>query len=236
MCIVLGVSASACVKASAPVIETVPDSTVFTGASEKWPSSPVVASASSSARSPGTGSSGSDTSAVGGPVRRGKLEANAVVVHEIDGDTLDVTFLDTKKRERIRLIGIDTPESKRPNTPIECFAKQASAAIASLLPLNTPVRVEHDVELRDKYERYLGYVFRAQDGLFVNLEMARVGMAVPLTFPPNVLYVDQFLAAGAAAQQAGIGLWSSCEGPHVTLTPTTNTPTTNAPTTANVGT
>ena len=85
---------------------------------------------------------------------------------------------------------------------------------------------------RDRYGRYLGYVFRAQDGLFVNLEMARVGMAVPLTFPPNVAYADQFVAAGTAAQAAGIGLWSQCEGPHV---PADTAPSTTRPGTTRPG-
>lgn len=155
--------------------------------------------------------------AIAPPTRRGPLKANAVVVHLVDGDTLDVTWQNSGERERIRLIGIDTPESKRPNTPIECFAKKAASALESLLPTPTMVRIEPDVEQRDRYGRYLGYVFRAQDGLFVNLEMARVGMAVPLTFPPNVAYADQFLAAGGAARAAGIGLWSECDGPHVPL-------------------
>ena len=136
-------------------------------------------------------------------------------MHLVDGDTLDVTWIDSGKRERIRLIGIDTPESKRPNTPVECFAKKSAAALAALVPEATTVRIEPDVEQRDRYGRYLGYIYRAQDGLFVNLEMARVGMAVPLTFPPNVAHTDQFVAAGSAAQAAGIGLWSECEGPHI---------------------
>jgi micrococcal nuclease len=136
-------------------------------------------------------------------------------VHIVDGDTLDVTFTETSKRDRIRLIGIDTPESNRPNTPIECFSKKARSALEQLVPVGTAVRVDHDVEARDRYDRFLGYIYRAQDGLFVNLEMARVGMAVPLTFPPNVAHTDEFVAAGDAARSAGVGLWSSCVGPHV---------------------
>lgn len=192
---------SSCVSANPPVLET-----TATAVGESGPSSPPVASGPRAT---------ADSVAVAAPTRAGRLEPNATVVHVVDGDTLDVVFDGFTKRERIRLIGIDTPESKRPNTPVECFAKKSGAALADLLPLNTPVRVEHDVELRDRYQRYLGYVFRAQDGLFVNLEMARVGMAVPLTFPPNVAYADRFLEAGRAAQAAGAGLWSQCDGPHV---------------------
>jgi micrococcal nuclease len=149
----------------------------------------------------------------------------------IDGDTVDVSFPNTKKpttespqkttnehRERIRLIGIDTPETKKPDTPVECFGKEASASLAALLPKGTNVRIERDVEERDRYGRLLGYIFRAQDGLFVNLEMVRAGMALPLTFPPNVAYTDQFLAAGDAARNAHVGLWTACQNGHDSTT------------------
>jgi micrococcal nuclease len=142
------------------------------------------------------------------------VEANAVVTHVVDGDTADVVFRETNHKERIRLIGIDTPETKKPNTPIECFGREASASLNALLPEGTAVRVERDVEERDRYGRLLGYVYRANDGLFVNLEMVRAGMALPLTFPPNVMYTDKFLEAGDAARTAQVGLWTRCESGH----------------------
>jgi micrococcal nuclease len=69
--------------------------------------------------------------------------ANAVVVEVIDGDTIDVEIDGTV--ERVRLIGIDTPETKRPNFPVECFGPEATEFTESLLPIGTPVRVERDV-------------------------------------------------------------------------------------------
>ena len=146
----------------------------------------------------------------------GPTEANAIVTRVIDGDTIEVQLMSTRSsgREHVRLIGIDTPESKRPNTPVECFAKAASAGTESLLPSGTPVRLERDVEERDRYGRLLSYVFRASDGLFVNLELARAGYAAALTYPPNVAHTDAFLDAVAAARAAGIGLWGRCAGPH----------------------
>jgi len=138
------------------------------------------------------------------------VEANATVVRVIDGDTIDVRF--DQGEERIRLIGIDTPESVKPETPVECFGKEAAAFTESLLPPGTTVRIERDVEARDDYGRLLGYVVRAQDALFVNLEIVRAGYAQPLTFPPNVAHTDEIVAAARAAEAADRGLWSACRG------------------------
>ena len=76
--------------------------------------------------------------------------------------------------EPVRLIGIDTPETRRPaHARSQCFGPEASAARRELLPPGTVVRLERDVEARDRYDRLLAYVFRAADGLFVNLVLAR---------------------------------------------------------------
>src|SRR3954451_24306016 len=79
--------------------------------------------------------------------------ANATIVRVIDGDTVDVTI--GGRDEHVRLIGIDTPETKKPNTPIQCYGPEASAFTEELLPPGTPVRVERDVEARDDYGRLL---------------------------------------------------------------------------------
>ena len=145
----------------------------------------------------------------------GPVEANAIVEHVVDGDTIDVRLQSSAgSRERVRLIGIDTPESKKPNTPVECFAREATAGTARLLPVGTPVRLDQDVEGRDRYGRLLAYVRRASDGLFVNLELARAGYASVLTYPPNVAHVEDFVAAVAAARAARVGLWGRCESEH----------------------
>ena len=137
--------------------------------------------------------------------------ADSSVVRVVDGDTV-VVRLDGVD-ERVRLIGIDTPESVDPRTPVECFGKEASEHAGSLLPPGTAVRLVRDVEARDRYDRLLAYVYRADDGLFVNLAMAEAGYADVATFPPNVAHVDEFVAAVAAARAEGRGLWSACGGP-----------------------
>ncbi|CAB4548083.1 MAG: thermonuclease family protein [Actinomycetes bacterium] len=136
------------------------------------------------------------------------VDTNAVVERVVDGDTVVVDV--DGRRETVRLIGIDTPETVRPGSPVECFGPEASAATKELLPAGTPVRLERDVEARDDYDRLLVYLVRATDGLFVNLELVRAGYATPLTFPPNVAHVDEFVAAAAEARDAGRGLWSGC--------------------------
>ena len=136
--------------------------------------------------------------------------ANATVVRVVDGDTIDADFAGTT--ERVRLIGIDTPETKKPDSPVECFGPEASARTAELLPPDTPIRVERDAEARDDYDRLLGYVYRSSDGLFVNLDLAVGGFARPLTIEPNSTFADRFVAAARTAQAHGTGLWGSCSG------------------------
>ena len=134
--------------------------------------------------------------------------SNATVERVVDGDTIIVHV--GGRRERVRFIGMDTPESVKPNTPVQCFAIAASNRTKALLPAGTPVRLVGDVEQRDKYKRLLAYVYRAKDNLFVNLSLVRDGYAQPYTFPPNVAHTSEFVAAAADARQAGRGLWSAC--------------------------
>ena len=134
----------------------------------------------------------------------------ATVTHVVDGDTIDVSF--GGHVERVRLIGIDTPETKKPNTPIECFGPEASAFTTDLLPTGTVVRVERDIVGRDDYGRLLGYVYRIDDDLFVNLEIVAEGYAQPLTIEPNSTYAAVFASAASAAERNDIGMWAACAG------------------------
>lgn len=140
----------------------------------------------------------------------GGVAANATVERVVDGDTVLVSF--DGRSETVRLIGIDTPETVKPDTPVQCFGPEASALTTSLLPAGTAVRIERDVEARDHYGRLLGYVYRAVDGLFVNLELVATGHAVLLTYPPNVTHVAQFVDAANVAERADLGLWAACAG------------------------
>lgn len=139
---------------------------------------------------------------------------DATVTRIVDGDTIDV--LVAGREDRVRLIGIDTPEvaheafGDRPANDAECFGDEASAFTASLLPIGTAVRLERDVVGRDDYGRLLAYVFRADDGLFVNHEIVLAGYAQPLTIAPNVTHHDLVVDAAREAEREGAGLWSAC--------------------------
>jgi micrococcal nuclease len=129
------------------------------------------------------------------------------VVRVVDGDTIRVAL--AGRSERVRYIGVDTPESVKPGTPVQCFAHRAAAENARLVS-GERVRLVLDVEQRDRFGRLLAYVYRSRDGGFVNAALARGGYARPLTIPPNVRFAARFAALAAQARRAGRGLWSAC--------------------------
>jgi micrococcal nuclease len=133
---------------------------------------------------------------------------DATVVRVVDGDTM-VAELASGAQERVRFIGIDTPESVKPNTPVQCYALKASAFTKHLLT-GREVRLVPDVEARDRYGRMLAYVYRKPDDLFVNAELVRRGFAQTLTIPPNVRFAGEFRVLARQAREAGRGLWSAC--------------------------
>lgn len=144
----------------------------------------------------------------------GAVEANAVVDHIVDGDTIDVIV--DGREERVRLTGIDTPEiahaasGNRPAQIAECFGDEATAFTAAFVPVGTPVRLERDVVGRDDYGRLLAYVYRASDGAFLNYEIVRQGYAQPLSIPPNVTHSELMVQAARDAEADDLGLWSAC--------------------------
>ena len=138
--------------------------------------------------------------------------ANGEVVGHVDGDTLDIAFSVEGRAvvERVRLIGIDTPETKKPNTPIECFGPEASARLAELLPIGAFVVADRDVEARDDFGRLLAYVRRANDDVLVNEVLVREGFARTLFFAPNLALESTLRAAERSARADRRGLWSAC--------------------------
>lgn len=133
----------------------------------------------------------------------------ATVTQVVDGDTIDVDI--GGRTERVRLTGIDTPETKKPNSPVECWGPEASAFTTSLLPVGTAVRVERDVVGRDDYGRLLGYVYLVdRSNLFVNLEIVEQGFAQPLTIEPNSTFSSEFAAAARRAERSDRGMWGAC--------------------------
>ena len=139
----------------------------------------------------------------GAPTR----ELRGRVVRITDGDTIRVALAGGV--ERVRYIGIDTPEEVRPDTPVQCYARRAAAENARLVA-DREVRLVLDVERRDRFGRLLAYVYRAGDGLDVGAALVRGGFARTLTIPPNVRYAARFAALARQARHAGRGLWSAC--------------------------
>ncbi|MCC5950570.1 MAG: thermonuclease family protein [Acidimicrobiia bacterium] len=131
------------------------------------------------------------------------------MVRIIDGDTI-VVGMDGHEY-RVRLIGIDTPETHHPSRPVECYGPEATAHIHTLIPEGSEVWLERDEELWDLYGRILAYVYRAGDDLFVNAAMVEGGYATTLVIPPNTAHTATFAAAERAASEAGMGLWSACD-------------------------
>ena len=128
------------------------------------------------------------------------------VVRVVDGDTIQVR-LDGGATERVRYIGIDTPESVKPGTPVQCFAKKASHFNAGLVA-GRDVTLKTDAEERDRYGRLLAYVYAGPE--FVNRELVARGYARTLTIPPNVAHADEFARLARRAREAGLGLWRAC--------------------------
>jgi micrococcal nuclease len=128
------------------------------------------------------------------------------VVEVIDGDTVVVALPDGT-RDTVRLLGIDTPETKHPTRPVGCFGPESSAFTRSRL-LGRTVRLESDTQRRDAYGRRLAYVWL--DGRRFNDVLLRAGYARFLVIPPNDAHGRDLLLAELDARAAGRGLWSAC--------------------------
>ncbi|MBI2708188.1 MAG: thermonuclease family protein [Actinobacteria bacterium] len=162
------------------------------------------ATSATGARNARPGATGSTTAPLGTRAPRLPAGDDTVVTRQTDGDTLWVA-----PRTKVRLIGINTPEI---SGTAQCFGREAAAALAQLTPLGTKVRLVYDVGRTDRYGRTLAYLYRRRDGLFVNLELAERGYAVPMTVPPDVARAGEFVAAARRARVAGRGLWRACGG------------------------
>ena len=138
---------------------------------------------------------------------------DVLVTRVVDGDTLVL-----ENNERVRLIGIDTPEmhdsnklnrdAQRSGQDIEAIKQlgRRSYEFTKKLVEGKRVRLEFDVERYDKYKRILAYVYLL-DGTFLNAEIVKQGYASLMTYPPNVKYADLFLKLYRQAREDQRGLW-----------------------------
>jgi micrococcal nuclease len=150
-------------------------------------------------------------------VSPGNTYNKATVVHVVDGDTLRIEM--DGHEEAVRLIGIDTPESKinkkakkdsiKTNHDVEtitAMGKEAASYVRTLVRKGDTVSIEFDVQKRDKYNRLLVYAYLS-DGKMLNEEIVKAGYANIMTYPPNVRYQDRFVRAFREARDTKRGLY-----------------------------
>ena len=146
----------------------------------------------------------------------------AQVERVVDGDTIVVEVTgraegpgageaEVGQEYRLRLIGIDTPESVKPDSPVECFGEEASSAAKALLE-GQDVKLVKDVEEADQYDRLLRYVYL--EGEMANARLVANGYAAAYTYPPNVRHTDLLVQLEREAREGDRGLWSpeTCNG------------------------
>jgi micrococcal nuclease len=133
------------------------------------------------------------------------LNVRVFVTRVVDGDTVEVQI--GGREEDVRYIGVDTPETVKPEEPVQCFGPEASDFNHRLVEQQW-VRLVFDEERRDVYGRLLAYVYL--EDRFVNAELVRRGLARTLTIPPNDRYAKRFKRLQIAAARAGRGLWGAC--------------------------
>jgi micrococcal nuclease len=136
------------------------------------------------------------------------------VARAVDGDTLEVA-LDDGATETVRLIGVDTPETVKPDTPVQCFGPRASAFEHHRVE-GRRVRLLTGVEPRDYYGRLLAYVWVEGrppwrgGGSSLEVALLRRGLARTLTFHPNDRFAHKFERLAQKAARSGKGLWNAC--------------------------
>lgn len=139
------------------------------------------------------------------------------LIRVVDGDTIVIDY--NGSHEKIRLIGIDTPEAsinpkthrdaKRSKTDVDTIiaqGKKATTFVEQVFMDEEFVLVEFDVQKRDRYQRLLGYIYLI-DGRMLNEMIVRSGYASLMTIPPNIKYKKRFLNAYKAARKEKLGLW-----------------------------
>jgi micrococcal nuclease len=136
------------------------------------------------------------------------LASSARIVRVIDGDTVRVRS--QGRTETVRYIGVDTPETVKPGTAVECFGKRASAFNRRLVT-GRRVRLRFGRERRDRYGRLLAYVYVAGRGRrSVNSTLVARGYGTVLTIPPNTEHTAPFERLERRARRRGLGIWRAC--------------------------
>jgi micrococcal nuclease len=139
---------------------------------------------------------------------RDRFDATATVTEVVDRDTINITPA-VNGNDEVRLIGMDTPETKDPSEEIEPYGPEASAYAVSKLS-GVDIELEFDQERTDQYGRLLAYVYPAGGEMF-NIDLVEEGYAQAYPYPPNTRYEDRFATAQDEARDAGLGIWGLSE-------------------------
>ncbi|MBP9690701.1 thermonuclease family protein [Candidatus Woesebacteria bacterium] len=133
----------------------------------------------------------------------------ALVTRVVDGDTVEL-----ESGEYVRYIGVDTPETKHPSKPVQCFGREASKRNKELVE-GKEVLLEKDVSNTDRYDRLLRYIYlpnpdASEEAIFVNEYLVEQGYGQVISYPPDVKYHKQLLDAQKTARDENRGLWEAC--------------------------
>lgn len=133
----------------------------------------------------------------------------ATVVRIVDGDTIIARTSAGGPKLRVRVVGIDTPESVKPGEGVACYGHQASSFARRLLPPGSAIRAAYEVDRQDRYGRELWDVW-LPDGRSLEAVLAESGVARIDPFPPNTMHADVLATASASARDSRRGLWGAC--------------------------
>ncbi len=204
-------------RAPAPTPETVESTPKATRAAAKLePTAKNRAKARSTTRGAESPTVRSPRSSPANPRGVPQSAQAAIVAQHVDGDTLAMralrpgAVLPSTSHVTVRLLEVDTPETKKPGAPVECFGPQATGFLAKIAPVGSKVWLLPDIERRDQYGRHLLYVW-TNDGVFVNREIVRTGHGTAVLYAPNDAFIGIIRAAEAGARAARRGLWRACD-------------------------
>jgi micrococcal nuclease len=141
----------------------------------------------------------------GGEEEPGPRAATVYAIRAVDGDTIEARI--DGRAEDVRYIGVDTPETVKPGTPVQCFGHRASRFNQRLVE-GRRLRLVFGVERRDVYGRLLAYAYIGHR--FVNAELVRRGLARTLEISPNTQHSALFRRLEQGAARVGRGLWGRC--------------------------
>ena len=203
-------------SASVSTMPTTPTPSVDAAATSRAAASSLAASSSAAQSSRAAASSssgaaesraaeGSRSAEPAAPAAPADVEGDVVTVESIsDGDTLRVTLGEVSTR--VRLLNIDTPETRHPSKPVECMGPEATAALKSMISPGDTVVLRYDRRLYDRYDRLLAGVYA--EGVLLNAEMARLGYGEPAVFDGNDRFLPEVEAAWEQARANAVGRFS----------------------------